>query len=109
MHYIIDYIAYGFMILGCFFALSGSLGLIRMPDFYARIHPSGLLDAAAAPMIILGLILLEGFTLYSLKLVLLVIFIWITSPTATHALAKAAFDSGFTPISRTTEKKKKRK
>lgn len=84
-----------FILAGAFFVLTGSLGILRMPDFFSRLHPAGITDALGAPFILLGVIVLHGFTLFSGKIVLLLLFLLITGPTSTHALAKCAlvFDS----------------
>ena len=78
--------------LGTFLILSGSLGILRFPDFFSRLHPAGITDSLGAPLVLLGLIAQEGLTIISLKLLVLIILILITSPTACHALAKAAYN-----------------
>jgi multicomponent Na+:H+ antiporter subunit G len=83
--------------LGVFFILTGALGLIRMPDFYTRLHAAGLIDSMGAPLLLIGLAIHDGFTLVTVKIILLIIFLLITSPTATHALAKAALLAGLKP------------
>ncbi|MCH2546260.1 MAG: monovalent cation/H(+) antiporter subunit G [Alphaproteobacteria bacterium] len=84
----------GLILLGAFFVLTGALGILRMPDFFSRLHPAGVTDSLGVTFIIFGLILHTGFTLTSAKLLLLMLFILLTSPTACHALAKSAFLSG---------------
>jgi multicomponent Na+:H+ antiporter subunit G len=85
----------GFLItLGSLLILVSSIGLIRMPGFYTRIHAAGKTDTLGQILIVLGLILYEGFSLISLKLIFLVAFIFIANPTATHALARAAYIKG---------------
>ena len=80
--------------------LIGSLGLLRLPDVYCRIHAVGMIDTAGASFIILGMIIHEGFTLVSVKLVLIGIFLFFTSPIATHAVAQVAHKSGVVPVGR---------
>lgn len=81
----------GFLMLGgAFFVLSGAVGILRFPDFFSRLHPAGVKDALGAPMLLTGLMLISGWNLTTLKLVMLIAFMMITSPTATHALAQAA-------------------
>lgn len=75
---------------GVFFAVSAAMGMMRMPDFYTRLHPAGLMDSMGAPLIILGLALQGATLLASVKLVILILFLLITGPTACHALAKSA-------------------
>jgi multicomponent Na+:H+ antiporter subunit G len=96
----LNVISYIFIAAGVFFMITGGLGLIRMPDFFTRLHPAGMIDSIAAPLIFLGLMIQDGFTLFSGKLLLLAAFIFITSPTACHALAKAAFLSDIFPQAR---------
>lgn len=86
--YIIGWI---FIFLGAFLILSGSLGILRFPDLFSRLHPAGITDSMGAPLVLLGLICHEGFTIISLKIAVLIILILVTSPTACHALAKAAY------------------
>lgn len=90
-------IALGFIIVGLFFMVVGAVGLIRLPDFYTRAHASGKCDTLGEGLMLTGLMLYEGMTLVSVKLLLLVIFIYITSPTAVHALVNVAYDRGAIP------------
>jgi len=80
--------------LGVFFLLVGSIGLIRLPDFYSRTHAVGKSDTLGIILVVLGLVIHEGLTLNSVKLGLIMVFVGLTSPTATHALAKAAYRFG---------------
>ena len=80
--------------------LIGSLGLLRLPDVYCRIHAVGMIDTAGASFIILGMIIHEGFTLVTAKLVLIGIFLFFTSPIATHAVAQVAYKAGVVPVGR---------
>lgn len=83
---------------GLFFVLAGTLGVLRLPDFYTRLHAAGMTDTLGAEMILLGLIIQSGFTLLSLKLLLVAFFLLMTSPTATHAVANAAYQAGLKPL-----------
>jgi len=83
--------------LGCFFVVIASIGLVRFPDFYSRIHPAGKSDTLGQTLVLLGLAIYEGFSLISIKLLIIVVFIFIANPTATHALAKAAYVAGVKP------------
>lgn len=86
-----------FLALGCFLVIVAAIGMIRFPDFYSRMHPAGKSDTLGQALILTGLMIYEGFTLVSVKLFLIILFIFIVSPTATHALAKAAYLSGVKP------------
>jgi multicomponent Na+:H+ antiporter subunit G len=80
-----------FIAIGIFIVISGSLGMLRFPDIFARLHAAGVTDSLGAPLVIFGVMILEGFTIVALKLFLLILLILLTSPTACHALAKAAY------------------
>lgn len=82
------------IVAGAFFALTGALGLLRMPDFFSRLHPAGVADSLAVPCVLAGLMCHAGLSFTSAKLLLLMLFVLLTSCTACHALAKAAFLSG---------------
>ncbi len=83
--------------LGTFFMAVGSIGLIRLPDFYCRAHAQGKVDTLALILIILGLVMYEGFTLTSVKLLLIIVFVALTNPTGTNALTNAAYRFGLRP------------
>jgi len=83
---------------GLFFVLAGTFGVLRLPDFYARLHAAGMTDTLGAELIILALIIQAGFSQMSLKLMLVGFFLLLTSPTATHAIAHAAYKSGLKPM-----------
>lgn len=80
-----------FILLGVFIVISGSLGMLRFPDIFTRLHAAGVTDSLGAPLVIFGVMILEGFTIVALKLFLLILLLLLTSPTACHALAKAAY------------------
>ncbi|MDO8722015.1 MAG: monovalent cation/H(+) antiporter subunit G [Syntrophales bacterium] len=82
---------------GAFFLLVGSIGLIRLPDFYCRSHATGKSDTLGIMLVIFGLMLIEGFSLNSAKLFFALIFVFLTNPTGTHALINAALNSGLKP------------
>ena len=88
------------IVCGVVALLIGSLGLLRLPDVYCRIHAVGMIDTAGASFIILGMIIHEGFTLVTVKLVLIGVFLFFTSPIATHAVAQVAYKSGLVPVGR---------
>ncbi len=82
---------------GIFFVLVGNIGLIRLPDFYTRAHATGKVDTLATLLIMIGLMVYEGLNLNSAKLLLVLIFVALTNPTATNALARAAYKAGLRP------------
>ena len=89
--------------VGLIFFLGGAVGIIRFPDFYSRLHPAGKLDTAglATTMGALALYTASSFTLAdlitALKILLIFVFVFITSPTATHAIIDAGVRAGLTP------------
>lgn len=83
---------------GLFFVLAGALGVLRLPDFYTRLHAAGMTDTLGAELILLGLMFQSGFSQMTLKLLLVAFFLLVTSPTATHAVAHAAYKNGLKPF-----------
>jgi len=91
-----------FLGLGCVIAVTGSMGVIRLPDFYSRLHAAGKTDSLAQALIMVGLLFqtwkYEGLILNAAaRLVLITMFILVTSPIATHAITKAAYLHGLEP------------
>lgn len=86
------------MVGGVFFVLAGAIGVLRLPDFYMRMHAAGMTDTLGAEMTILGLMVQAGFSQNSLKLALIAFLLFLTSPTATHAVVGAAHHSGLKPM-----------
>ena len=92
-----------FIVLGLFFFTGGSIGILRFPDFYSRLHPAGKLDSMGLLMTMTGMALYtaQEFSLAALltalKIMLIVIFVFITSPTATHAIVDAGVRAGLEP------------
>jgi multicomponent Na+:H+ antiporter subunit G len=82
---------------GGFFCVVGALGLLRMPDFYTRMHAASVTDTLGAGFMLVGLALQAGLSLVTAKLVIIGLLIFFASPTATHALAKAAMTRGLEP------------
>lgn len=76
--------------LGVFFLLMGAIGLVRFPDFYARMHAAGKCDTLGALLVLVGLAAYAGPSLAGAKILLIAVFVFLTSPTATHAVARAA-------------------
>ena len=98
MEQVIDILSGLCIAAGIVALITGSLGLIRLPDLFSRTHAIGMMDTAGVGFIILGLIIHEGFTLISVKLALVCIFLFFTSPIATHAVAQVAYRAGLKPV-----------
>ena len=103
MSLLLDIASWALLIAGSFTIIVGGIGLLRMPDFFTRLHPSGLIDTMGAALIVAGLVLQAGFTQTSIKLILIIVFLIFTGPTATHAVAHAALARGLKPWTRATE------
>jgi multicomponent Na+:H+ antiporter subunit G len=84
-----------FLLGGAFFFFVGTTGLIRMPDVFCRMHATTKCDTLGAGMILVGLMIFNGLSMISLKLFLILIFIWLTNPTAAHIIAKAEYKKDF--------------
>lgn len=95
----IEWLANGLLIIGAASVLIGGIGVIRMPDLYSRMHASSLTDTMATLALFSGLMLHSGFTLATIKLMAIMVFLLLTGPTATYALSNAAFRSGLEPPS----------
>lgn len=97
MTIIIDILSAVLLAGGAFFSLVGGIGLVRMPDFYTRMHGASVTETLGAGFMLIGLMLQAGLTLVAVKLAMIGLLILFASPTATHALAKAALLSGLKP------------
>ncbi|WP_420431525.1 monovalent cation/H(+) antiporter subunit G [Hyphobacterium sp.] len=93
-----DIASVALMATGIVFVLAGAVGVIRLPDFYTRMHAAGVTDTLGAELIVFALILQAGFTLLAAKLLLVGFILFLTSPTATHAVANAAHRAGLNPL-----------
>lgn len=83
--------------VGGIFVLIGAFGMIRLPDVWSRLHAAGVIDTVGAELVLLGMAIQAGFTQVTVKLALIGLFLFVTSPTATHAVANAAFVAGIRP------------
>ena len=97
MALLLDVISWACILTGSFFSVVGGIGIIRLPDFYTRLHGGGITDTLGAVLILLGLMFQAGMTLITVKLVMIVFLFLITSPTSCHALASAALARGGKP------------
>ena len=88
------------LISGSFFVLTGGIGVLRMPNLYTRLHAASLTDTLGTLLILSGLIVQAGLTLATVKLFAIALFLLLTGPTATYALANAALLSGTMPKAR---------
>ncbi|MCF8467102.1 MAG: monovalent cation/H(+) antiporter subunit G [Sneathiella sp.] len=85
------------LIAGSILLLITGLGLLRLPDLYTRIHAGGMADTLATFLIFVGLSLQSGFSLVTVKLLLVIVFVFFTSPVSSYALAQGSFVAGLKP------------
>ena len=90
-------ISWGLVLAGAFFMLTGALGLLRFPDVFTRMHAAGMTDTMGAGLILAGLCF-QGDGVTAVRLLLILGFLWFTSPVSTHALARAALQGGLRPV-----------
>ena len=88
------------MSAGVFFLTVSALGLLRLPDFYARTHAVGKSETLGSILILSGLAVYNGWELSTIKILFIVFFVLIANPTATHAIARAALRTGLQPWTR---------
>jgi multicomponent Na+:H+ antiporter subunit G len=94
----IDVASWLALLAGGFFCIVGGVGLVRMPDFYTRMHAASVTDTLGTALMLLGMMLQAGLSLVTVKLAIIGLLIFFTSPAATHALAKAGMTRGVAPL-----------
>ncbi|MEA1908786.1 MAG: monovalent cation/H(+) antiporter subunit G [Euryarchaeota archaeon] len=94
---IINVLTVTLLLIGAFFMLAGTIGFVRFPDFYSRMHATGKCDTLGEGLMLVALIIYGGATFVSVKILFLILFILLANPTSTHAIAKAAYDVGLEP------------
>jgi len=85
------------ILAGSAFTLIGAIGALRFPDFWTRLHAASVTDSGGMILLMFGMCLQAGFSLITVKLIAIAIFLFITGPTSTHAVANAALVSGSKP------------
>jgi multicomponent Na+:H+ antiporter subunit G len=94
------YAAVGLLAVGAFFGLVAAVGLVRLPDVYTRTHASSKSDTLGAVLALAGVALVVDAQSATIKAVFLLAFMFLTNPTAAHAIARAARDQGIEPWTR---------
>jgi len=94
----LDVVSGALLFTGLFFGLTGAVGLFRFPDFFTRVHSASVTDSLASILIIAGLLLQTSFDLVTVKLLFILVFLLLTGPAASHALAKSARHGGLLSI-----------
>ena len=92
-----DILSWIFISAGAFFALTGALGILRFPEVFSRMHAAGIIDTLGMGLILIGLMFQADDWIVVVKLGLIGVFIFFTSPTTTFALARAALEDGLSP------------
>lgn len=92
-----DLVSWVLLLGGAFFTVVGGIGLIRMPDVFTRLHAGSVTDTMGAGLILAGLMIHEGISQETVKLILILGFMWLSSPVSTYALARAALRHGQEP------------
>lgn len=98
MTVLIEFISSLFLLVGGFLCITGGVGLLRLPDFFSRVHAASVTETLATPLLLFGLMLQMEWSLELLKVLMIMILILATNPTATHAMAKAALHGGLRPL-----------
>jgi|TARA_B110000503_G_scaffold28951_1_gene46342 multicomponent Na+:H+ antiporter subunit G len=104
MSAVLNVISWLSLAIGGIFCVIGAIGLLRMPDFFTRMHAASVIETLGAGLILFGLIIQAGWTLIAVKLVMLFLLIFFASPTASHALARAALAKGMKPLLKDEER-----
>lgn len=94
---VLDALSWAFLAAGSVLVVVGALGLLRLPDFYTRMHAVGITDTLGLDLVLLGLMFQAGLSLVTVKLFFIGAFLFFTSPTSTHAIANAALTAGLKP------------
>jgi multicomponent Na+:H+ antiporter subunit G len=97
MDVILNVLSWICIVTGSVFAIIGGIGLLRLPDVFTRMHGGGITDTLGAGLILIGLMFQSGFGLTTGKLVMVLLFLLLTSPTATHAVARSALSAEIRP------------
>lgn len=103
MALLLDVLSWLCIAAGLFFMIVGTIGVLRMPDVFTRLHAAGMTDTMGAGFLILGMCLQTGLTLLTLRLLFVYGFLLFTSPIATHALARAALAGNVEPYAANRE------
>lgn len=94
---VLQIISWVFLLLGSFFAIVGGIGIIRLPEFFSRLHGGGITDTLGAALILLGLCFQVGSPFILGKLLMILFFLLVSSPSSCHALARSALSQGVQP------------
>ena len=82
------------LLVGLFFVLAGVVGIVRLPDFYARLHATSKCDTVGLALMVAAVAVHSRLPLMSFKLLLIIVFVALVNSTAAHAIGRAAYRSG---------------
>ena len=97
MSVLLDVASWVLLSVGGAFVFIGGIGVLRMPDLYTRMHAASLTDTMGAVLILAGVLLQAGISLATIKVAMILLFLLLTGPTASNALASAALLAGLRP------------
>ncbi len=97
MDIFLNFLCWTLIVSGSFFVIIGAFGTYRFPDFWSRLHAASITDSAGVILLLIGMGVYSGLTLITFKLLVIGLFLFITGPTSTHAVANAALVSGLRP------------
>jgi multicomponent Na+:H+ antiporter subunit G len=89
--------AIGLIVIGLFFLVVGSIGMLRLPNVFARAHALSLTDSLGAVFVLAGLAVYQGFTMNSLKIMVVLALVYLLNPVIAHATIRAAHRAGVRP------------
>ncbi|RZO41494.1 MAG: monovalent cation/H(+) antiporter subunit G [Rhodobacteraceae bacterium] len=95
----IEILSWALISAGSFFVIVGAIGVYRFPDFWTRLHAASVAESAGVILLLTGMMVQAGWGLIAVKLLIIGVFLFITGPTSTHAVANAALVSGLRPKS----------
>ena len=103
---LLDTLSWVLILSGGIFGIISAVGVLRMPDIFTRIHAASIADTMALGLMFAGMMIQAGWTIVTVKLMLILLFVFFASPTTTHALAKAAIAGGVKPVLHEDRRKK---
>ncbi len=95
---VLEVISWIFLLAGSFFSIVGGIGIVRLPEFYSRLHGGGITDTLGAALILIGLCFQISSGLILAKLLMILFFLMVSSPSSCHALARSALSQGVKPV-----------
>jgi len=104
MDTLLNFLSASCFLIGGFLCITGGVGLLRFPDFFTRVHAAGVTETLATPLLITGIILNQpDISLDSMKLLMIMLIVLATNPTASHAMTKAALHGGLVPLTQSKD------